>query len=63
MQLRAPEAPHEVRRLRRPPLKSWAPTSADSETQRGLFGPLGELGPRPRGLDVEPRANFAQRVK
>eukprot|EP00969_Alexandrium_andersonii_P069331 3058524-Alexandrium_andersonii.AAC.1 len=49
MQIRAHEMPHEsgARRLRRPPPKSGALMPTDSELQRGLSGPLGELGPRP----------------
>eukprot|EP00969_Alexandrium_andersonii_P338599 14964805-Alexandrium_andersonii.AAC.1 len=42
----------EARRLRRPPLDNGAPTRfVDSEPQRRLFGPLGELGPRPSTED------------
>eukprot|EP00969_Alexandrium_andersonii_P196325 8673466-Alexandrium_andersonii.AAC.1 len=51
MHIRAPQAPREARCLRRPPLENVAPNSADSELRRGPFGPSGELGPRPPGLD------------
>eukprot|EP00969_Alexandrium_andersonii_P275500 12175246-Alexandrium_andersonii.AAC.1 len=63
MQIRAPEAPREARRLRCPPLEGGAPNFADFEPRRGPFGPSGELGMRAPGLDFGARANCDQIVK
>eukprot|EP00969_Alexandrium_andersonii_P087887 3876987-Alexandrium_andersonii.AAC.1 len=53
MQIRAPDAPREARRLRRAPLKGGAPMFADSGPWGGPFGLLGELGPRPPSVAVQ----------
>eukprot|EP00969_Alexandrium_andersonii_P373805 15484840-Alexandrium_andersonii.AAC.1 len=63
MQIRAPEAPREARRLRRPHLQRGAPIFADFEPRRRPFGPSGELRQRAPGLDFEARANFDQIVR
>eukprot|EP00969_Alexandrium_andersonii_P057045 2517004-Alexandrium_andersonii.AAC.1 len=52
MQIRAPKAPREAQRLCRPPLEGGRQRiSADFDARRGPFGPSGEMGPRPPGLD------------
>eukprot|EP00969_Alexandrium_andersonii_P229254 10124723-Alexandrium_andersonii.AAC.1 len=45
-QVQAQKVPREARHLLR---QGASPTFADSEPQRGRFGPLGTLGPPPPG--------------
>eukprot|EP00969_Alexandrium_andersonii_P147753 6532728-Alexandrium_andersonii.AAC.1 len=58
------EAPRFARRLRCSDLHCVGlRMSADSEQQRGPFGPSGELEPRPPRLDFGARANLGQRAR
>eukprot|EP00969_Alexandrium_andersonii_P058555 2581133-Alexandrium_andersonii.AAC.1 len=63
MQIRGPVAPHEARRLRRPPLDSGAPNFCRVRAAEGALGSSGELGPRPPGLGFVSRANTDHRAK
>eukprot|EP00969_Alexandrium_andersonii_P289423 12793114-Alexandrium_andersonii.AAC.1 len=63
MQIRAPEAPREARRLRRPPLEGGASIFCRFRAAEKAVRPVGRAGTASSRAGFEARADFDQIIK